>query len=73
MLSQLKVAILEHFGPGRQYLAASEAGISESTLSRIILGRREASPSERRAIARALRRPQRDLFPGTEAREDAAA
>ena len=70
MLSQLKLAILERFGPGRQYEAARRAGISESTLSRIVLGHREPSVEERRTIAKALQMPQRELFP--EGERDAA-
>ena len=63
MQVQLKVAIYEKFGPGRQYVAAQRAGLSESTLSRIVVGRREATPMERRALAKVLRMPQRELFP----------
>ena len=66
MLSQLKVAIWEKYGSGRQYLLARDARLSESTLSRIILARREASADERRAIAKALGVPQREIFPQEE-------
>ena len=58
----LKTAILKKFGPGRQYVAAREAGISENALSRIVVGRREPTETERREIARALEVPDRELF-----------
>ncbi len=66
MKTELKIAILEKFGPGRQYIAAQKAGISESRLSRIILGRREPTADERHAIAKALGIPPPEIFPQEE-------
>ena len=63
MHADLKLAIFRKFGPGRQWQAARRADISESTLSRIIVGHRTPTAKERRALSRALRMPQRDLFP----------
>ena len=63
MRVQLKIAILKRFGAGRQYEAARQIGVSEATLSRIVVGRRDPTVDERRALARVLRVPQRDLFP----------
>ena len=62
MLLKLKMAILNS---GRhQYEVAHDAGIPETRLSRIILGRVDPSAEERRCIARALRATERDLFDG---------
>ena len=72
MLIELKIAAMKRFGAGAQHELARRAGLSEPTLSRIINGRRQASLEERRAIARALRKPQRHLFPEPEVRSDAA-
>ena len=46
-----------------QYQVAQAAGLSETTLSRIASGRREASPDERQRLARVLGRGERELFP----------
>lgn len=73
MLSFLKVSICERYGPGRQYQAASDAGIPEGTLSRIVNGRKAPTPEERSALSSALGVPQRDLFPGQRGEQENAA
>ena len=56
----LKVAILRSGKSQRQ--VSAEAGLSESRLSSIVRGWVRPLPDERAAIARALERPERDLF-----------
>jgi len=46
-----------------QRAVARRAGIGEVQLSAFIHGKRQLSDDEKRKIARALRRPQSDLFP----------
>lgn len=46
----------------RQYQIARAAGFTETTFSRIISGRRDASPQERKRIAKALGRREDELF-----------
>jgi transcriptional regulator with XRE-family HTH domain len=58
----LKVAILRRSTQREISLAA---GITEVKLSKIVNGA-DASPEERRALARALRVPQRELFPAAQ-------
>ena len=58
---QLKLAIFESGDP--QVVIAKRAGVDETRLSRIIRGHVEATASERKALARALRLPVDDLFP----------
>ena len=45
----------------RQGKVAGEAGMSDSRLSQIVNERREASPDERRELARVLRTSQKAL------------
>ena len=42
---------------------AKRLPFDETRLSRIVNGKARVSPDERRALAKALRRPQRELFP----------
>ena len=62
MRVQLKVQILRIYGVGGQWRLARQIGISESTLSRIVVGRRDPSPEERKAIANALGITAREVF-----------
>lgn len=60
----LKLAI---FNSGkRQIDIAEKAGMDETKLSKIIRGYRTASPEERSALARVLRKPIHELFPDAE-------
>jgi len=57
----LKIAIIES---GRSQVdIAKEVGLHDTKLSFIVNGHREASPAERKALARVLKRKQADLFP----------
>ena len=59
-MSKLKDAIM---ADGRkQYLIADLAGINETKLSKIIMGRRTASKAERKALAKVLKKSIRELF-----------
>jgi len=60
MLLDLKFAILKE--ERHQYELASEIGMSETRLSRIILGRAQPTADERRSIARALNMSEDELF-----------
>ena len=57
---RLKSLILERFRA--QFYVARALGISEDRLSRIIHGRREPTPEERKAICRILNVKQEDIF-----------
>ena len=57
---RLKTRILERFGT--QFYVARALGISEDRLSRIIHGRKEPTPEERKAICRILNVKQEDIF-----------
>jgi len=57
----LKMALLERREP--QYALAARIGMSESQLSRIVRGRRVATPAERARIAQALGVSEQELFP----------
>ena len=46
----------------RQYEIAREIGLTENELSRIVRGRRPATPEERRRLAQALGLSERELF-----------
>jgi transcriptional regulator with XRE-family HTH domain len=60
MNERLKVALLRS---GRtQYAVAAAAGMSETRLSRIVVGRAPGTEEERRAIALALGVPLDELF-----------
>ncbi len=48
----------------RQYQIAREVGLTENELSRIVRGRRSATPDERRRLALALGMTERELFGG---------
>lgn len=62
---RLKLAI---FTSGTsQTVVARKTGIDESRLSRIINGHAEPTPDEQKVLARALRKPVDELFPGSEA------
>lgn len=56
----LKVAI--HESGLKQNFIAREAGLSEPELSRIVNGRAEPTPDQKKAIAKALGRKVQDLF-----------
>ena len=56
----LKRLVTESFGT--QWRAAEAAGLHETTLSRIITGRRNPTPQERRALSRVLELPQERIF-----------
>ena len=59
-MSKLKDAIM---ADGRkQYLIADLAGINETKLSKIVMGRRTASKAERKALARVLKITEKVLF-----------
>jgi transcriptional regulator with XRE-family HTH domain len=60
MNTKLKMAILE--SGFLAYEIAHQAGISETRMSRIVCGRRKASPEEQQRIAKALKRPINGLF-----------
>lgn len=57
----LKTAILA--SGKKQKQVARLARIDETSLSHIVRGRREATESERRALARILHRAEDELFP----------
>lgn len=46
----------------RQLDVADKAGMTESNFSRTVAGRRDATPEERRAIAKAIGLPVAELF-----------
>jgi plasmid maintenance system antidote protein VapI len=46
----------------RQYQIAREVGLTENELSRIVRGRRVATPDERRRLATALGVAEPDIF-----------
>ena len=52
----------------RQYEVARLAGLTENDLSRIVQGRRDATPEERMRIATALGRAEGELFEGASVR-----
>lgn len=59
----LKLAIV---GTGKKQGAiARSARIEQVQLSKIVTGRIEPSPTERKALARVLARPESDLFPSS--------
>ncbi len=62
MLFGMKMQILKVFGVGGQWQLAREIGVSESTLSRIVAGRRSPTEEERAALANALRTSEQVLF-----------
>lgn len=57
----LKFAIIE--SGTSQTVVAAKAEMHESKLSQIINGHRVASETERKRIAKVLRRPVQELFP----------
>ncbi len=57
---QLKLALLESGEPA--YRVAARAALGESTLSRIVRGRRLPTAEEMRRIARALHVPEGRIF-----------
>lgn len=57
----LKVAIIEAGKTQRE--VAERAGLRELRVSEIVTGRVIATADEKRALAKALRRPQSALFP----------
>jgi len=67
----LKVAIVQ--SGDKQRGIAERAHIPEVRLSKIVTGREEATPQERRDLARVLRRPQSTLFSGRRSRAAASA
>lgn len=60
-LKTLKMELLGRREP--QYALAARAGMSETRLSRIVQGRLQPTPAERKRIAEALGIPEADLFP----------
>lgn len=54
MRIDLKLAALQKYGSGRQYLLARDAAMTESRLSSIIVGRLHPTDEDKAAIARAL-------------------
>ena len=60
VVTKLKVAVVASGEP--QYELAQRAGLSETVVSRIVRGRRIASPEERKRLADALGVPERQLF-----------
>ena len=62
MLFGMKMQILRVFGVNGQWELAREIGVSESTLSRIVAGRRSPTPRERIALAKALKSTEQELF-----------
>lgn len=46
-----------------QIKTARQTGIHQSRLNRIVNGHDEATPDEKKALAKALRRPVAELFP----------
>ena len=61
MKSKLAIALFIANAP--QYEIADAAGMSETRLSRIALGRIVPTAEERRQIARALKKAEAELFP----------
>lgn len=61
MNTALKVAFVET--GKKQIVVASQLGIHDSRLSKIINGHIEPTDTEKRALSKALRRPVGDLFP----------
>jgi transcriptional regulator with XRE-family HTH domain len=59
-ITPLRLAILRDGRP--HYQIASSAGLSESMLSRILIGRRAPNRDERTRIAGALKCPEHALF-----------
>jgi predicted transcriptional regulator len=59
----LRLKIVEKFMTNGKF--ASAAGIHESTLSKIILGSRKPTESQKAIISSLLRMKKEDLFPGT--------
>jgi hypothetical protein len=59
-LVQLKLAIWRSGRP--QYEIAAAAGLSATTLSMIVVGRRKASRIERQQLARVLGASERTIF-----------
>ena len=61
MNTALKIAFIE--SGKKQIDVAAAIGMDNTKLSQIIHGRRDASDDDRRALAKALRRPISQLFP----------
>ena len=59
----LKAAI--HASGYRQGFIAKQVGMHETQLSHIIVGRREATDDQKKALADLLHKPVLDLFPAT--------
>jgi transcriptional regulator with XRE-family HTH domain len=57
----LKFACIE--SGKKQFRIAAEVGLPESTFSKIVNGHLEATADQKRAIAKAVRRPVAHLFP----------
>ena len=66
--AKLKLALIVNEEP--QYKVAQRGGLSESRFSRIVTGRSEPSPEERRNVSRALGVRESDLFEGAVDLED---
>jgi len=60
MRYQLKMAVVRLGVP--QYVVAKRAGLSETRLSRIVQGRLQPTPDERRRLARVLGASENELF-----------
>ena len=60
MNRQLKIALMESSLPA--YQIAQRIGISDSALSRIVCGRRVATPQERQRLAKLLGHREDELF-----------
>lgn len=60
----LKLAI---FRSGKTQIAvAKEAGMDDGVLSKVVRGYREATPEQRKRLAKVLRRKVHELFPDAE-------
>lgn len=61
MQRTLKMQLLGRAEP--QYAVAAQVGMSETRLSRIVQGRVEPTPEERKRLSEALGVPEAELFP----------
>ena len=62
MRIHLKMAALQKYGSGRQYLLARDVGMTESRLSAIVVGRTDPTDEDKTAIADALGMSPDELF-----------
>lgn len=60
MNTALKIAFIQ--SGKRQIVAAAELAMDETRLSKIVNGHLEATPDEKKAIAKLLKRPVHQLF-----------